>query len=89
MKHMKVMVVYKPDSDHARLVSDWLRDFTRQTGKTLEEINPDTREGASICRTYDIVEYPTLVALDDSGGMQMMWRGTMLPTISEVSYYTE
>jgi hypothetical protein len=84
---MKVVVVYKRESDYARTVIDWLRDFTRQTGKTLEELDPDTREGASFCRTYDIVEYPSLVALDADSQVQNMWRGTMLPTISEVSYY--
>lgn len=84
---MKVVVVYKRESDYARAVIDWLRDFTRQTGKTLEELDPDTREGASFCRTYDIVEYPSLVALDADSQVQNMWRGAMLPTISEVSYY--
>jgi len=86
---MKVLVVYKPDSEQARAVTDWLRDFHRHTGKTLEEIDPDTRSGASLCRTYDIVEYPTFLAIDTTGAMQMMWRGTMLPTISEISYYIQ
>lgn len=86
---MKVVVVYRPDSEHARIVTEWLRDFQRRTGKTLEEINPDTREGAALCRSYDIVEYPTLIALDDNSSMQNMWRGSILPTISEVSYYTQ
>lgn len=86
---MKVVVVYKTESDYARSVTDWLRDFHRQTGKTIEEIDPDTREGASLCRTYDIVEYPTLLAMDDDGRVQNTWRGTMFPTISEVSYYVQ
>ena len=86
---MKVYVVYKTESDHARSVSDWLRDFTRQTGKTIEEVNPDSREGADFCRAYDIVEYPTLIAVDERSVMQNIWRGTVLPTISEVSYYVQ
>lgn len=85
---MKVIVVYKPDSEHARAVTDWLRDFSRQTGKILEEVNPDTKEGTQICRNYDIVEYPTIVAFDNNGVLQNMWRGATLPTISEVSYYS-
>lgn len=86
---MKVFVVYKQESDYARVVLDWLREFGRQTGKTIEEIDPDSRSGASFCRDYDIVEYPTLVALDEEGHIQNLWRGTMLPTISEVSYYVQ
>ena len=84
---MRVVVVYKYESDHARQVLDYMRDVKRQTGHDIEEIDPDTRDGAAFCRTYDIVEYPTLLALDDTGRLQHMWRGLPLPTISEVSYY--
>ena len=63
---MRVVVVYKYESDHAREVLDYLRDFSRQTGHTIEEIDPDTPDGADFCRTYDIVEYPTMLALSDS-----------------------
>lgn len=84
---MRVAVVYKVESDHAREVLDYLRDYARQTGRELEEIDPESREGTDFCRTYDIVEYPTMVALSDSGQLLNMWRGRPLPTISEVSYY--
>lgn len=86
---MRTFVVYKDASDHAREVIDYLRDFKRQTGKDLEVIDPDTREGSALCATYDIVEYPTIVALDSNGVLQNMWRGRPLPTISEVSYYVQ
>lgn len=84
---MRVAIVYKYESDHAREVLDYLRDFSRQTGREIEEIDPDTPSGAHTCRTYDIVEYPSLIALDDNGGLQHLWRGRPLPTINEVSYY--
>ena len=88
-EYMKVYMVYKTESDHARAVTDWMRDFNHQTGKGLEVINPDSREGADFCRTYDIVEYPTLVAIDINGALQNIWRGVILPTISEVGYYVQ
>ena len=84
---MRAIVVYRYESDHAREVLDYLKDFFRQTGHTLEEIDPETADGASFCRTYDIVEYPTMLALSDDGKLQNMWRGRPLPTISEVSFY--
>ncbi|MGK2896189.1 MAG: hypothetical protein ACSLEY_01105 [Candidatus Saccharimonadales bacterium] len=86
---MRVLAIYKYESDHAREVLDFMRDFQQQTGKKLEEIDPDTPAGEQTCRTYDIVEYPTLVALSDDGRVQSMWRGRPLPTISEVSYYVQ
>lgn len=84
---MKVVMVYQEESDRARAVIDFLRDVKRQTGHDIETLSPDTREGADFCRVYDIVEYPTMLALDDGGQLQNTWRGLPLPTISEVSYY--
>lgn len=84
---MRVYVVYKDASDHAREVLDYLRDFERQTGHVLETIDPDSPDGTMTCRTYDIVEYPTIFAISDDGILQNQWRGRPLPTISEVSFY--
>ena len=84
---MKTYMVYKDESDHARMVIDFMRDFERQTGKRLEVVDPETRDGAGFCTTYDIVEYPTIIALDDNGVLQNMWRGRQFPAISELSYY--
>lgn len=84
---MRVVVVYRDESEYARAVVSFLHDFSRQTGHILEELDPDTVDGESFCRAYDIVEYPTIVALSDDGQVQNMWRGVPLPTISEVSYY--
>ena len=85
---MKVTVIYKPQSEHARAVEEYLRDFSRRTGDELETLDPETPDGATLCRTYDIVEYPTIIARSDDGQMQNSWRGLPLPTISEVSYYS-
>lgn len=84
---MPVKVVYRTESDHAREVFDYLRDFERQTGHQIEEVDPDTPAGAHTCRTYDIVEYPTVIALGDDGQLRQLWRGRPLPVISEVSFY--
>jgi hypothetical protein len=86
-KFMRTFVVYKEQSDHARAVMTFMDDFTRQTGRTIETVNPETPSGSQLCATYDIVEYPSLVAVDDNGVLQNIWRGLPLPTISEVSYY--
>lgn len=86
---MRVVVVYKAESDYARSVLDYLRDFERQTGHKLEELNPDSTEGELFCRAYDIVEYPTMIAISDDSVIQNTWRGLPLPTISEVSFYVQ
>ena len=84
---MRVVVVTKDNMDYTRSVETFLNDVARQTGKVLEVLNPDSSEGISFCKAYDIVEYPTVIALSDDGRLQNMWRGSTPPTISEISYY--
>lgn len=84
---MRVAVMYRSASEHRRPVEDFLYEFERRTGKEIEVIDPDSRAGADFARVYDIVEYPTMVALSNDGQLQSMWRGLPLPTLSEVSYY--
>lgn len=84
---MKVTVVYRDESDHAREVINFIREYERQTGRALTVVDPDTSDGAQFCRTYDIVEYPSVIATSDGGVLQNLWRGVPLPLISEVSYY--
>ncbi|TAL14908.1 hypothetical protein EPN95_01625 [Patescibacteria group bacterium] len=86
---MRVVIVYKNDSDSARDVLDFLRDFKRQTGHDLQTLEPESPDGEQFCRAYDIVEYPTVIALSDDSVMQNTWTGLPLPTISEVSYYVQ
>jgi len=64
-----------------------MRDFEHETGKKLETLDPESREGVGFCQTYDILQFPTMLALSDSGQLQNSWKGLPLPTISEVSYY--
>ena len=84
---MRVVVVSKDDTDYSRQIATFVDDMARQTGHELEVLDPESREGESFCRAYDIVEYPTIVALSADSQLQAMWRGLPLPLISEVSYY--
>ena len=84
---MKTLVVYEDGREYTREVNDFLHDFTAQTGHALETLDPQTKAGADFCNAYDIVEYPSVVAISDDGVLQNLWRGLPMPTISEVSYY--
>lgn len=84
---MRVVAVYKSESEEARPTEEFLRDFSRQTGREIEVMDPETKDGVAFCEAYDILMYPTLIALSDDGQMQNTWSGLPLPTISEVSYY--
>lgn len=84
---MRVVVVYKQQTDATRPVEDFIFDFKRQTGHELELLDPESPAGVSFCESYDILEYPTIIAIADDGQVQNQWNGLPLPTISEVSYY--
>lgn len=84
---MSVMIIYRPVSEHTREVADFLHDFERQTAKKLDEVDPDSSRGAEICRLYDIVEYPAIIATTDDGQLRNMWCGLPLPLIDEVNSY--
>lgn len=84
---MRVVVIYKKETESERTVLDFLRDFEYQTGHVLETMDPDSSDGSRFCEAYDIVEYPSIIVLSDDSRVQNYWRGVPLPTISEVSYY--
>jgi hypothetical protein len=48
-------------------------------------MDPDSNP--SFCETYDIVEYPTILALGNNGEVRESWRGRNLPLINEVLFY--
>lgn len=86
---MRVVVVYKDATDYGRQVTDFLRDFQHQTGHELETLDPESPAGVDFCRTYDILQMPTIIAISDEGVVQNTWSNLPLPTISEVSYYVQ
>ena len=85
---MRVVIVWREESDYGREMRDWIRDFESRSGVSPESVNPDEQNGISLCKAYDIVEYPSILALSDNGSMLHMWRGRPLPQIDAVSYYT-
>lgn len=84
---MRVVVLWRDDQDYSRSVAEWLRDLERRCGKTAESISPDEPEGDSLARAYDVVEYPSILAIDGSGQLIQLWRGRMLPKLDDVAYY--
>ena len=86
---VRVLVLTREATDYARAVDTFVSDFARQTGRQLEVIDADSKQADAFIQTYDILEFPAIVALSDDGQMQNMWLGPTLPTISEVSYYAE
>ncbi|NCO10308.1 hypothetical protein GW930_00155 [Candidatus Saccharibacteria bacterium] len=84
---MRVAILTKDHTDYARDVTMYVDDFHRVTGHDLEVMDPESPAGVDFCRTYDIMQIPTVVALTNDGRLLQQWPGLPLPTISELSYY--
>jgi len=86
---MKVMILYRPNSEHATVVESFVRDFQHQHdfGERVELVSMDTRDGAATASLYDIWQFPTVMAIADDGRMLNMWQGQPLPLMDEVAGY--
>ena len=84
---MRAVIVWRRESDYGRAVEEWIRDFAMIAGREIETVDPDSTDGEMFARAYDIVEYPTILGLDDFGKVLDSWRGLPLPRMNEVAYY--
>lgn len=86
---MKVVILYHPDSEFARMVEEYAHDFERQKGKKIELVSLDTPDGAAAARLYDVTNYPAMLAMRDDGGMLALWQVTPFPLMNEVAAYLD
>jgi hypothetical protein len=85
---MKVVVIYRPQSEHGREVETFIHDFQQTHQAGLEVLSVDTREGVSTASLYDVTEYPAILAVREDGTLLKSWQGSQLPMMDEVAYYT-
>jgi hypothetical protein len=89
MTRMKVVILYRPNSEHRALVDTFVHDYqVRHGSKNMELIDIDQRDGAATAALYDITNYPAILVIANDGTPLQMWQGTTLPLIDEVASYT-
>lgn len=86
---MKAFILYRPQSEFARPVEEYIREFESRRGKSIELVSLDTMEGSDMARLYDIVQYPALLVIRDDGQILKAWQGTRLPLMDEVAGYLD
>jgi hypothetical protein len=86
---VKVVVLYHQNSEYTGLVQDFAHEYERFKAKKLELIALETTQGADLANLYGATQYPTFLAIADSGTMQRMWQGMPMPLMDELSYYTQ
>jgi hypothetical protein len=85
---MKIIILYRPDSEYSRSVETFIHDYQAQhDSKRLEILNVDTRDGIAMASLYDVMQQPAILALRDDGSVLKSWEGNDLPLLEEVVAY--
>lgn len=86
---MRVIILYRPNSDHSRAIEDYIADFQRfHPGAKLESHNIDSIDGSRVAETYQIMQYPAILAVADDGQVQQQWQGAdSLPLMNDLAYF--
>ncbi len=86
---MKLVVFYRPNSEHSRQVEEFVHDFIHgNPDRKVDLLDVDTPYGVAQCELYDIVRYPAVVAKGEDGVLLNSWSGE-LPLMNELSYYAQ
>lgn len=56
------------------------------TGK-IEVLNLDSREGTATASLYDVMQYPSILALREDGQLLRSWEGEPMPLMDELAAY--
>jgi hypothetical protein len=87
---MKVIVLYRPRSEFARQVEEFVRGLQTQHGlddRRLEVLDYDSREGAATASLYDVMTQPSILVIGDDGHFVKDWQGSSLPLMGDVAGY--
>lgn len=88
---MRVVIIYRPASEHARRVEEYIADFERfHPGETVETYNVDSPDGSHAAEIYGVMNYPAVLALASDGQVQQQWEGIdKLPLMNDLAYYAQ
>lgn len=85
---MKLLVLYRPTSEHARVTEEFIAELKHRYPEVAIDVEDvDSPNGSRLVETYDILEYPSLLALDNVGSVVNIWVGSSLPLINDVAGY--
>ena len=87
---MKVIILRKLNAETDTQLQGYLRDFEQRTGKQIELMDADSKEGVELAQVYDILQFPAILVPEDTGELVQAWSEIdKWPTISELGYYTQ
>lgn len=87
---MKVVILYRPNSEHGTKTETFVRDFERTyPGQKIELTDIDSKDGSATATLYDVVQYPAMLVLSNDGSFVHSWEGEDFPLMDELASYSE
>lgn len=86
-KYMKVVILYRPNSEQARAVEEFSRDIDRQQNVQPQLVDIDSHEGNAMQSLYDITNQPAVIITREDGQVVQYWAGIPLPLMQEVASF--
>ncbi|MDR0979829.1 MAG: hypothetical protein LBM12_01585 [Candidatus Nomurabacteria bacterium] len=82
---MRFIVFYRKERDYTQDTEDLLQDLSNRYQKSFEIHDPDTPSGSSEAHAYDIMDFPTFLAVMDDGREAARFSGLPLPTVQQLA----
>lgn len=86
---MKVIVLYRPNSEYGRITEEFVHDYQSRHDTRLEVLSVDTRDGDATATLYDVVQYPAILIVQNDGYLTKVWQGPTLPRMDEIASYMQ
>ena len=85
---MRIVILYRPKSEHEGKSLDFARDYKHLKNQELELLSLNSREGAHLAELYGVTHYPAVLAISGDGSLHKFWQGEHLPLMNELEFYT-
>lgn len=87
---MKVLILYRPNTETETTVLEYVREFKHRTGVDLELVDVNTPYGVELAELYDTLRFPALLAVEDNGEFIQSWPDLeKWPPMNELTFYTK
>ena len=84
---MKSYIIYRKNSEDARLVEEFLFNLKKVHNLEPEIIDQDSREADNKLQVYGLTKFPAILIVDDNGPLQKSWEGEQMPLINDFFFY--
>lgn len=85
---MKLIILYRPNSEHALSVEKYCEDLKRDFHEiNIDILDVDSIEGSEKMKNFGLMSVPVFIVARDDDQIQNIWQGSNLPSKDELAGY--